>query len=154
MILLSKALRNGSEAITLHIGSHGGDVNAGITLYNFVRMLPIETHVHAFGVCESIAATVLLAGKRRTAAPAARITVHAPKYSEGPNAGKPTADVDLISAPFRTVCNWSDADIAERFSEVGEFRMTPESAVELAVINDIWEPLLSPADEVTVISVG
>lgn len=153
MILLSDALTSGQSAVTLHVGSRGGDVNAGVTLYNFIRMLPIETRTHAIGVCESIAATVLLAGKVRSSAPAAVITVHAAKYSEGPLVGQRAPNTDLISEPFKMICGWSDQDVADRFSTVADFRMTPQEAKTLGVIHEVYELGLAPSDTIVTIAV-
>lgn len=37
-------LEKGVKSLSVCISSLGGDVNAGLGLYNFLRMLPIEVH--------------------------------------------------------------------------------------------------------------
>jgi ATP-dependent protease ClpP protease subunit len=48
--------------------SLGGQVNSGITLYNFLRALPVEIVMHNTGSIDSIANVVFLAASRRYAA--------------------------------------------------------------------------------------
>lgn len=49
------------------ISSSGGDVNAGVVLYNFLRALPIEIRMHNTGTIDSIANVIFLAGEKRYA---------------------------------------------------------------------------------------
>jgi ATP-dependent Clp protease protease subunit len=48
--------------------SNGGSVFAGITLYNFLRALPVEIVMHNIGSIDSIATVIFMAGDKRYAA--------------------------------------------------------------------------------------
>ena len=48
--------------------SPGGQVDAGITFYNFLRSLPAEIVMHNTGAIDSVATAIFLAGDRRYAA--------------------------------------------------------------------------------------
>lgn len=48
--------------------SNGGNVNAGITLYNFLKALPVEVVMHNTGSIDSIATVIFMAGSKRYAA--------------------------------------------------------------------------------------
>src|SRR6266487_934987 len=48
--------------------SNGGNVNAGITLYNFLKALPVEIVMHNTGSIDSIATVIFMAGTKRYAA--------------------------------------------------------------------------------------
>ncbi len=48
--------------------SPGGQVNAGIVLYNFLRALPVEIVMHNTGAVDSIGTVIFLAGAKRYAA--------------------------------------------------------------------------------------
>lgn len=48
--------------------STGGSVRAGITLYNFLRSLPVEIVMHNVGSIDSIATVIYMAGEKRYAA--------------------------------------------------------------------------------------
>ena len=56
--------------------SSGGSVDAGITLYNFLRALPIPVIMHNVGSIESIANVVFLAADERYATPHATFLLH------------------------------------------------------------------------------
>jgi len=48
--------------------SPGGQVDAGIALYNFLRSLPAQIVMHNTGAIDSVATVIFLAGERRYAA--------------------------------------------------------------------------------------
>lgn len=144
--LLAVALNESESEVTLCLASNGGNVNAGIGLYNFIEMLPLAVHTHAAGICDSIAATIMLAGTKRTAAPVSAFTIHAATYSEGPKKGEAAPNTDLISAPFRDKLNWSDGDIAARFTPK-DFRLSADEAKALGLIDEITSPVLGRDDQ-------
>lgn len=148
--LLAEALHRGEREVRLCIASNGGDVNAGIGLFNFMRMLPIDVHTHAAGVCASIAGTILLAGKTRTAAPLSVFLLHAATYSEGPLINQIAPNTDLISKPFRDELGWGDAEIADRFG-AGDFRFGPDQALQFGLIHSIDPMVLKDGDTVVTV---
>lgn len=62
--------------IYILFSSTGGGVNAGITLYNFLRALPTEVVFHNIGTVDSIATCIFLAGKKRYACNNAHFLFH------------------------------------------------------------------------------
>lgn len=56
--------------------SPGGHVTAGITLYNFLRALPVKIIMHNTGSIDSIATSIFLAGEERYAAPGTSFLFH------------------------------------------------------------------------------
>src|SRR3989344_2361141 len=49
--------------------SPGGDVNAGIALYNFLKAVPPKVVMHNMGSVDSIGTVIFLSGEERYAAP-------------------------------------------------------------------------------------
>lgn len=47
--------------------SNGGDVSSGITLYNFLKSLPVKAVMHNIGSIDSIATVIFVAGAERYA---------------------------------------------------------------------------------------
>lgn len=47
--------------------SNGGDVSSGITLYNFLKSLPVKVVMHNIGSIDSIATVIFLSGAERYA---------------------------------------------------------------------------------------
>jgi ATP-dependent Clp protease protease subunit len=56
--------------------SAGGDVRAGVTLFNFLRGLPINLVMHNIGSVDSIATVIFLAGDQRYACEHSRFLFH------------------------------------------------------------------------------
>jgi ATP-dependent Clp protease, protease subunit len=56
--------------------SKGGDVVAGVTLYNFLRALPLQVVMHNIGSVDSIATAIFLAGSVRYACQHSRFLFH------------------------------------------------------------------------------
>jgi ATP-dependent Clp protease protease subunit len=64
------------DTIYLCLSSPGGEVAAGITLYNFLRALPAKVVTHNIGAVDSICTVVFLAGEERFATPSASFLFH------------------------------------------------------------------------------
>jgi ATP-dependent Clp protease protease subunit len=56
--------------------SPGGNVAAGITLYNFLKALPVEISMHNTGSVDSIATVIFMAGIKRYACKHSRFLFH------------------------------------------------------------------------------
>jgi ATP-dependent Clp protease, protease subunit len=56
--------------------SPGGSVAAGVTLYNFLRALPVEISMHNVGSVDSIATVIFMAGGKRYACQHSRFLFH------------------------------------------------------------------------------
>lgn len=58
------------------LSSPGGQVRAGITLYNFLESLPIQVTMHNTGTIDSIATAIFMAGGERYACPSSSFLFH------------------------------------------------------------------------------
>jgi len=56
--------------------SRGGQVTAGVTLYNFLKSLPVKIVMHNIGAINSIANVIFLAGEERYASPHTTFLFH------------------------------------------------------------------------------
>lgn len=65
------------------LSSSGGSVNAGITLYNFLKAIPTEVVFHNIGTVDSIATCIFLAGAKRYATPSAHFLFHGVNWTFG-----------------------------------------------------------------------
>lgn len=139
-------LASAAQGATLLICSAGGDVTAGIGIYNFLRMMPFEIKTHAFGMCGSIAATIFLAGKKRTCSAASYFSLHAASYSEGPRIGQVAETTHMISAPFASELRWSNETIGHYFGAVDEKFLTSDDAKKLGILHEVSEPKLTADD--------
>jgi ATP-dependent protease ClpP protease subunit len=74
------------DVIYCLLSSSGGQVEAGITLYNFLRSLPIEIIMHNTGSIDSIANVVFLAANTRYASVHSSFLFHGVIWNFAPNA--------------------------------------------------------------------
>lgn len=70
------ALQQKYERLHLMLSSPGGSVFHGISIYNFLRGAPFETHTYNFGSVDSIGVVIFCAGSRRFSVPHARFLIH------------------------------------------------------------------------------
>jgi ATP-dependent Clp protease protease subunit len=79
--IFNNLVNNGYEEVHFLINSGGGEVNAGISLYNYIKSLPIKIIMHNMGMVASIANVVFLAGEERYACPHATFLFHGVTYT-------------------------------------------------------------------------
>lgn len=78
--LLFLAAEDGEREINMYINSPGGSVNAGLGIYDTMRILPCPIATTCVGYAASFGTILLLAGDkgRRSAMPHSRIHMHQP----------------------------------------------------------------------------
>jgi ATP-dependent Clp protease protease subunit len=81
--LILEKLKAGKTTITILIASPGGQVAAGIAIYNLLKGLPTEIITHNFGQSDSIAVTIFCAGSKRYCTPDARFLIHGIGFNAG-----------------------------------------------------------------------
>jgi ATP-dependent protease ClpP protease subunit len=143
----------GVQTVTLCLCSGGGDVTAGIGLFNFLKMLPMTVNTHCFGICGSIAATIFLAGERRTATPASMFTLHAATFSEGPRKGQRSENTTLIEEPFRTILHWQKDRLDTYFGSDEEAFLPPAKAKEFGIVHEIEQHSFAAGDDIVNVSI-
>lgn len=146
------------ETIYFLLSSQGGFIDPGITLYNFLRSLPLELVMHNVGAVDSIANVIFLAGNKRYASPNSSFLFHGPTWtfpSSGINDVITTRP--QLSEALSSLVNAEEiirSIIAERTSVAAEqtislFRegakKTPAFALENGIIHKIVD-LVLPKD--------
>lgn len=135
---------NGAESVTFHINSIGGDVSAGLSIYNRIRALNAETTTIVDGLAASAASVIAQAGDVRKVSLGAQTMIHGAStlmvgyYND--------QDLERIDEGLKTV-NQSLADLyAERTGKDGadilqmmkdETWMTPDEAVENGFADEV-----------------
>lgn len=100
MLFLQK--ENREQPIHVYVCSPGGELFAGLAIYDTIRFLACPVHTYAVGQAGGVAALLVAGGTRgsRFALPSAAITLHEPRESEG---GGLTAQVrEAAAASFRS----------------------------------------------------
>lgn len=68
------------QSISIYIDSNGGDVQSGLALYDFIRMLEKSTKTIILGQACSMAAVLFLAADERLMLPDSRVMIHDPSF--------------------------------------------------------------------------
>ena len=69
-------LNQGENKIRLLLSSPGGSVYHGLSIYNFLKGVPIELETFNFGNIDSIALMIYCAGEKRYCSPNSRFLIH------------------------------------------------------------------------------
>jgi ATP-dependent Clp protease protease subunit len=154
--ILAKAIPT-PATLYFAFSSPGGNVAAGITLYNFLRALPVDLVMHNTGSVNSIATAIFLAGKKRYACPHSRFLFHgvATGFGQGAHLERMKLrevlsgleeDEERIKEPVVERSKLSPTEVITLFQQ-GETK-NPAFAVEKGVIDDIRDFLLPPGAKV------
>lgn len=144
------------DVLQINFASPGGNVGAGIILYNFLKALPVKLVMHNIGAVDSIAVVVFLAGSERLANSNASFLFH------GVVAGFPAqsalnlyqlkerlsgleVDQDKISKTITDLTKITQTEIDSIYLQ-GEVK-SPQFALEKGLIHQIKD-LAIPKDAV------
>jgi ATP-dependent Clp protease protease subunit len=64
------------DPVYLYICSEGGETSAGLAVYDLMQWLPAPVYTIGMGICASMAAILLMAGKRRFIFPHSWVMLH------------------------------------------------------------------------------
>lgn len=73
---ITQKLSQKYEIFYILLSSPGGNVMNGITIFNFLRSLPIKIITHNIGIVDSVANIIFLAGEERFAVPNSSFLFH------------------------------------------------------------------------------
>jgi ATP-dependent Clp protease protease subunit len=134
--------------IRFYINSPGGQINAGLAIYDTMQLIEAPVSTIAVGLAASMGTVLLTAGAKgkRYALPNATIHLHQPM---GGVSGQ-VADIeiaakeymrmrDLLNKILRDHAGLSQEQI-ERFTD-RDFYMTAEQAAEYGIIDEVLQPL-------------
>jgi ATP-dependent protease ClpP protease subunit len=129
----------------------GGSVNAGITLYNFLRALPVEIVMHNSGSIDSIANVIFLAASKRYAAKHSSFLFHGIIWNFAAGAALTFFQLTESLSRFKQEetkiayivaerTKMSETEIRELFRE-GESKDL-QFAIEKGIIDEIRDPVV------------
>lgn len=137
------------RAIYFLFSSVGGQVNSGITLYNFLKALPVEIIMHNVGSVDSVANVIFLAASKRYAAKHSSFLFHGISWNFAAGASLSFSQLKENLSSFEREESKLVSIIAERTkmseAEVKELFRQGESkdlkfAIDNGVIDEIREP--------------
>lgn len=81
MNIIGQKVQQGVDKIVLLISSPGGNVKAGLTLYSFLKRIPVELETFNYESVDSIAVAVFCAGKKRFCVREGKFFMHELQYN-------------------------------------------------------------------------
>lgn len=147
MGIFAQRLNQGTKDFYLLLSSPGGSVMNGITIYNFLKSLPINLTTHNIGIVDSIANVIFLAGKTRYAVKNSSFLFYGVGFDinqarfEEKNVKEKLKmiqrDQKLIADIIAEQSQYTQAEIEKMFLEADT--RTPEQAKEKGLISAIRE---------------
>lgn len=132
------------KAISIYINSPGGNIHAGLAIYDTLLFLGCEIHTYCIGQCAGVAALLLTAGTRgkRFALPHSRIVLHQPMAVVGGQASDiqihAQESVQMKQKFLSILAKHTGKSIEELRSETERDRfMNPQEAIEWSIIDKV-----------------
>lgn len=143
--LLFLASEDSQREINMYINSPGGEVNAGLGIYDTMRVLPCPVATTCVGFAASFGTILLMAGDkgRRRSLPHARVHMHQPL--QGGLSGQAT-DIDIHAREILQLRDILNGIIHEHTGQTLErikrdtdrdFFMSAEQAKEYGIIDEV-----------------
>lgn len=151
----ANAIQGGVETAHLLLQSSGGNVGDGISLYNYLRALPIELHIYNTGCVQSIAVLPYLAARRRIVSKSGTFLIHKAHYSPPPysNLSKLKSVIDSlliddqrIEAILKSHTQIPAEEWAAHASQ--DVTFDAQQAINFSVADEIGEFVVPPGNQV------
>lgn len=134
------------DEITIYIDSPGGEVTAGLLIYDTLKALPAKYRIICTGMAASMAAILLAAGPkgRRYILPHSRVMIHEPLI-QGGTGGSATSiqkTAESIMETKRLTARLLAADTGKSLAEVEEAisfdnYMNAEEALAFGIVDEV-----------------
>ncbi len=147
MSILDQAVNRGVREIILLISTLGGSVFHGISIYNYLKGLPVDKVVtHNFGSVDSIGVVIYCAGKERFSSPQARFLIHgvSAQFGQGVSLEEPQLeerlkgvriDIENIAKVIAENSGKNVDDVTKAMLD--RITLNPEQAKEWGLVHDI-----------------
>ncbi len=157
MNVIDGKIRQGYRDFILLISTPGGNVNSGLTAYNYLKGLPINLTTHNIGVIDSIGLAIYSAGSTRLSSPNARFLIHG--VSLNVNGSVSFTDkqlkekMDSLKVDIENIANVMASTIGIDVGEVkkmmdGSRVLSPYEAKEMGLVTGITPKMFNEGTEV------
>jgi ATP-dependent Clp protease protease subunit len=148
---IDQLLGDGFTKIRLLLSTPGGSVFHGLSVYNYLKGLPIEIDTYNFGSVDSIGVVIFSAGTNRFSVPHSRFLIHSVKFStQGPiSADEKQLDEFLkslkidqknIAKVIADTCSKTEEDVDNDMNN--RTTLTPEQAKNYGLVTGVKSELL------------
>ena len=141
--------------IDIYVNSPGGEVNAGLAIYDLIRVCKAPINMYCIGMAASMGALIFSSGKkgRRYILPHSKVMIHEPQISHGIGGSasniKNTADSILRTRELLNgILAKNSGKTMEEINKATDHDniMTAEEAIKFGLCDNIW-PLQSDCEQ-------
>ena len=155
---LDNAANQGVKELTLIISTPGGSVFHGISIYNYLKGLPIDKIItHNFGSVDSIGVVIYCAGEERLSSPQERFFIHGiqAQFPQGVNLEEPQLeerlkgikiDIENIAKIITANCGKDYKDVYQAM--IDRITLNPDQAKEWGLVNSVRSKLFTAGTRV------
>ena len=148
---VEQLLRQGLTKLHLLLSTPGGSVHDGISLYNFLKGLPIETCTYNFGSVDSIGVVIFCAGNQRYSVQNARFLLHpvsmqvfGTQFFDEPNMEE---KINSLKADQKNIANVISETTGKSVEEILGFihkrtTLDPDTALAMRLVTEIKQSLI------------
>jgi ATP-dependent Clp protease, protease subunit len=155
--IAANIVSQGHPEIHLLLSTHGGVVQYGITIYNFLRSLPIKVITHNLGNVDSIGLVVYLAGEERYACPhttfmlhgvAMQVPVPTSLFEKNfkDSLSRLSADQERIKGIYSERSSIAPEEAESLFMQ--ETTLSAEGAMSRGIVHEIRKPCIAPGSPI------
>lgn len=132
--------------ITLYINSSGGDVEAGLLMYDMIQEYPYGLDIFCIGMASSMASILLASGKKghRYILPHSKVLIHEPLIAEGfggsaTNIDKTAQRILDVKAQLNNILAKHTGRTIDEINQATSFDniMTAEEAIKFGLCDEI-----------------
>lgn len=164
MAILDQAINQGVRDVTLLISTPGGSVFHGLSIYNYLRGLPLERlSTHNFGSVDSIGVVMYCAGRERYSSPQARFLIHgvSANFFGNQNLEEPQLEERLkgLRIDIENIAKVVSANTGKTPEQVVEAMLNrttlnPEQAQEWGLVHSIKNELFAEGTQVVSVAIN
>lgn len=140
------ALSNKCKTIRVHINSEGGEVYAGIAIFNALRNCTKDVIIYTDGISASIAGIIAMCGRKHYMSKFARLMIHSVSAGVYGNKNDLSATIDEIVALEDTLSiiiaeriHSTPQEVKTRYFDGADHWFTADEAVTLGLADGIYD---------------
>jgi ATP-dependent Clp protease, protease subunit len=146
---IHKQMLEGIKDFIININSSGGDSDAGISAYEYLKQLPVSITTYNTGNVQSSATLIYCSGSKRYSLPNAFFMLHgsSTKYAEGMSFKEITSlsklgkiHLNAFVEIFKSCSSVSTTQLEDYFSSADPLYFTTTEAQEMGLVQEITMP--------------
>jgi ATP-dependent Clp endopeptidase proteolytic subunit ClpP len=141
------------QKIEVRINSNGGEVYAGLAIFNALRNSAADVHIYIDGIAASMASVIALCGKPVEMSKYARLMIHSVSGGCYGTTGELKEVIEQIESLEGSLCDiyaaktgMSAAKIRESYFDGSDHYLTAQQAIDLGFIDGIYDADPVPED--------